>query len=154
MKFFLFCFLALGLSATFCRAGGDRPTVSVRFYVQAINDIDKDHVFAVTLTNPPQMIYINKKPELTERDVNAVEILDDKRVLLHFDGEGSRKLESLTQAYRGLKLVVVVDGRVVYAPVIDVILTQGKFLIPDGMTTQEAINLKVMAEIKRRSLKK
>jgi hypothetical protein len=49
-----------------------------------------------------------------------------------FDDFGKTKLEVATNTGRGLILVVIVNGRVVYAPTIDTNLTQGALALPAG----------------------
>ena len=48
-------------------------------------------------------------------------------------------MEVGTSTGRGLILVVLVNGRVVYAPRIDTVITNGAILLPAGSVTPEEI---------------
>lgn len=91
----------------------------------------------VTLADPPQVVYVRKHPDLSERDIEKAQMIDGGRVLLTFTRSAKPRLESLTRASVGGVLVVVFNNRVVYAPVIDVALTEGKFVIPSNVSPQE-----------------
>jgi hypothetical protein len=56
---------------------------------------------------------------------------------LEFDDFGKTKLEVATSTGRGLIMVVIVNGRVVYAPRIDTVLGNGCLLLPAGSVTPE-----------------
>ena len=56
----------------------------------------------------------------------------DGTVVVDFDDFGKTKLEVATNTGRGLILVVIVNGRVVYAPTIDTTLIQGSLALPPG----------------------
>lgn len=117
--------------------GSDRPPVMVRFYLQASQSESPENVVPVTLANPPQVIYMRKHPEITEKDIASARMLPGGHVLLTFVPTVKAQLEALTRGNVGAILVVLVDGRVVYAPVIDVALTEGKFIIPENVSDQE-----------------
>ena len=86
----------------------------------------------VTLLNPPETIAIRNLPEVSEKDIRSVRALADGTVVVEFDDFGKTKLEVATNTGRGLILVVIVNGRVVYAPMIDTNLTRGALALPAG----------------------
>ena len=86
----------------------------------------------ITLLNPPETIAIRNIPELSEKDIRQVRTLADGTVMVEFDDFGKTKLEVATNTGRGLILVVIVNGRVVYAPSIDTNLTKGALALPKG----------------------
>jgi len=59
--------------------------------------------------------------------------------VVNFDDFGKTKLEVATNTGRGLILVVIVNGRVVYAPTIDTTLTQGTLALPVGSILPDEI---------------
>ena len=93
----------------------------------------------ITLLNPPETIAIRNIPELSEKDIRQVRTLVDGTVVVEFDDFGKTKLEVATNTGRGLILVVIVNGRVVYAPTIDANLTRGALALPRGSIFPEEI---------------
>lgn len=94
---------------------------------------------SVSLFNPPEKIAIQSLPELSEKDLRKVTPRSDGTVLLEFDDFGRTKLDVATSTGRGLIMVVIVNGRVVYAPRIDIVLQNGCLLLPAGSLTPEEI---------------
>ena len=93
----------------------------------------------VTLLNPPETIAIRNLPEVSEKDIRSVRALADGTVVVEFDDFGKTKLEVATNTGRGLILVVIVNGRVVYAPNIDINLASGRLALPAGSVLPEEI---------------
>jgi hypothetical protein len=91
----------------------------------------------VTLFNPAETISIQTIPEVSEKEVRKVSTRVDGSILVEFTDFGQTKLEVGTSTGRGLILVVIVNGRVVYAPRIDTVLTNGCLLLPAGSITLE-----------------
>ena len=102
----------------------------------------------VSLFNPPEKVAIQSLPELSEKDIRKVSTRIDGTVLLEFDDFGKTKLEVATSTGRGLIMVVIVNGRVVYAPRIDTVLTNGSLLLPAGAVTPEEI-LQTNADVEK-----
>lgn len=86
----------------------------------------------VTLLNPPETIAIRNIPEVSEKEIQQIRTLADGTIVVGFDDFGKTKLEVATNTGRGLILVVIVNGRVVYAPTIDTNLTRGALALPAG----------------------
>ena len=61
----------------------------------------------------------------------------DGSILVEFTDFGQTKLEVGTSTGRGLIMVVIINGRVVYAPRIDTVLVNGCLLLPAGSITLE-----------------
>ena len=107
----------------------------------------------VTLLNPPETIAIRNIPELSEKEIRSVRTLVDGTVVVEFDDFGQTKLEVATNTGRGLILVVIVNGRVVYAPTIDTNLTRGGLALPPGSILPEEIQALNDARNKERAQK-
>lgn len=122
--------LALGLLLWVGAA--EKPPVLLRVHLQAPEGAQGMVTVPVTLLNPPETIAIRNLPEVSEKDVRQVRTLADGTLLVAFDDFGKTKLEVATNTGRGLILVVIVNGRVVYAPSIDTTLTQGTLALPAG----------------------
>jgi len=117
----------------------EKPPVLIRVHLQAPEGAKGDVSVPVSLFNPPEKIAIQSLPELSEKDIRKVSTRSDGTVLLEFDDLGRTKLDVATSTGRGLIMVVIVNGRVVYAPRIDTVLQNGCLLLPAGSLTPDEI---------------
>jgi len=117
----------------------EKPPVLIRVHLQAAEGARGEASVPVSLFNPPEKVAIQSLPELSEKDIHKVSTRSDGTILLEFDDFGKTKLEVATSTGRGLIMVVIVNGRVVYAPRIDTVLTSGGLLLPVGSVTPEEI---------------
>jgi len=117
----------------------EKPPVLLRVHLQAPEGAKGMVTVPVTLLNPPETIAIRNLPEVSEKDIRSVRALADGTVVVEFDDFGKTKLEVATNTGRGLILVVIVNGRVVYAPNIDINLASGRLALPAGSVLPEEI---------------
>lgn len=127
------------LGLIFWVGAAEKPPVLIRVHLQTPEGAKGDVSVPVSLFNPPEKIAIQSLPELSEKDLLKVTRRNDGTVLLEFDDFGRTKLEVATSTGRGLIMVVIVNGRVVYAPRIDTVLGKGCLLLPVGSLTPEEI---------------
>ena len=127
------------LGLLFWIGAAEKPPVLLRVHLQAPEGAKGMVTVPITLLNPPETIAIRNIPELSEKDIRQVRALADGTVVVEFDEFGKTKLEVATNTGRGLILVVIVNGRVVYAPNIDTSLTQGALALPAGSVFPEEI---------------
>jgi len=117
----------------------EKPPVLLRVHLQAPEGAKGMVTVPVTLLNPQETIAIRNIPELSEKEIRQIRTLVDGTVVVEFDDFGKTKLEVATNTGRGLILVVIVNGRVVYAPTIDTNLTRGTLALPAGSILPEEI---------------
>lgn len=129
--------LILGL--IFWIGAAEKPPILLRVHLQAPEGAKGMVTVPVTLLNPPETIAIRNIPEVSEREIRQIRTLADSTVLVEFDDFGKTKLEVATNTGRGLILVVIVNGRVVYAPTIDTNLTRGQLALPAGSVSPQEI---------------
>ena len=132
------CFLLGLLLLTFspARAGHTPPKVFLRVHVQTTGS-GQSAQEATTISIPPnnEQIQIRTLPELTELDlVDARE--DDAGLHLQFNHAGTVNLDAVTAQNQGRILVVLLDGRVIYAPIIDQEIANGHLDIPHQIPPQ------------------
>jgi len=127
------CGLILWMGAT------EKPPVLLRVHLQAPEGAKGMVTVPLTLLNPPETIAIRNIPEVSEKEIRRVKTLGDGTIVVELDEFGKTKLEIATNTGRGLILVVIVNGRVVYAPVIDTSLVQGALALPAGSVFPEEI---------------
>lgn len=131
----------------------EKPPVLLRVHLQAPEGAKGMVTVPITLLNPPETIAIRNIPEVSEREIRQVRTLSDGVVVVEFDDFGKTKLEVATNTGRGLILVVIVNGRVVYAPRIDTSLARGALALPSGSVLPDEIQALNDARNKERAQK-
>jgi hypothetical protein len=114
-----------------------KPPILFRVHLQAPEGSKGQVSVPVTLFNPSQTISIQSLPEVSEKEIRKVSTRVDGSILVEFTDFGQTKLEVGTSTGRGLIMVVIINGRVVYAPRIDTVLVNGCLLLPAGSITLE-----------------
>lgn len=110
----------------------EKPSVLLRVHLQAPEGAKGMATVPLALLHPPETIAIRSIPEVTEKEIREVSIRPDGTVQVEFDAFGQTNLEAATSTGRGLILVVIVNGQVVYAPTVDTVLSRGVLLLPAG----------------------
>ena len=103
-----------------------------------------------------EAVYVSEQAELTEEDVVSASVvrdtvIDDYLVKCYLSSSANRRLTELTRAYKphgkknprdkGRQLAVVVNGRLMTAPVIQVEINGGEFAICGNFSREEAMKL-------------
>jgi len=117
----------------------EKPPFLLRIHLQATEGAKGSTSALITLYQPDETIAIQSLPEVTEKEILKVSTRVDGTVLVKFNDFGRTKLEVGTSTGRGNILIVLVNGRVVYAPRIDTVITNGSILLPPGSVTPEEI---------------
>lgn len=148
----LCCLLAFAaLSGQVLEAGSKPPEIAMRFHLQASPGMPKEQIVAVSLIDPPQGVYVRRLPEMTEKHLESVQKMEDGRILIVFNTVGANLLEAATRSNMGAIMVVICNGRVVYAPVIDVPLASGRIILPGGISDQEIAAFQKMIARKKKT---
>ena len=152
MERFIFCLLCFFTILPYSQAGGGKPKVALRIHLESSGALPSNKIVDVVLEKPNKTISIIPVPELSELNVIEAETYSNMpdSALLTFNAYGSKILNVATSSNRGKHLVVFINGRVIYAPVIDTTLPNGKLLIPNNVTEQELLELKKWAKRNRK----
>ena len=126
----------------------EKPPFLLRIHLQATEGAKGSTSALITLYQPNETIAIQSLPEVTEKEILKVSTRVDGTVLVEFNDFGRTKLEVGTSTGRGSILVVIINGRAVYAPRIDTVITSGSILLPSGSMTMEEIT-RVNSEIEK-----
>ncbi|MCE0482964.1 MAG: hypothetical protein LV479_01850 [Methylacidiphilales bacterium] len=112
-------------------AGHSPPKVFLRVHIQTAGQ-GLPETQATTIELPPdgETIQIRAIPEVTERNLIDVKTEPDGGVRLFFNHQGSVALNVATGENQGRIMVVLINGYVAYAPVIDEQITDGQLVIP------------------------
>ena len=141
-------FLLLVVGYALWIGAAQKPPFLLRIHLQATEGAKGMVSVPVTLFQPNETIAIQSLPEVTEKEIRMVSTRVDGTVLVEFNDFGRTKLEVGTSTGRGMILVVLVNGRVVYAPRIDTVITNGSILLPPGSITPDEI-LQVNGEVEK-----
>lgn len=123
LGFLIFTFLP-------ARAGHSAPKIIFRIHVQTAGT-GLSSQQATTIRIPPngEEIQIRALPEVTEQEITAVS-QDNGTLRVQFDHAGTVALSAATAQNQGRTLVVLLNGYVIYAPIIDEQITNGVLDIP------------------------
>jgi hypothetical protein len=125
----------------FLIAGSSKPPIFIRIHVEAPKGTPQNRVVPIALADgssqQPEIIQVSKFAILSESNIKGAMRLPGGGALLTFDATGSNALEVATSQNIGRTLVVICNGRVAYAPMIDVALRKGKMFVPRGITDEE-----------------
>jgi hypothetical protein len=130
MRWICLLFGLLLLTFMPARAGHSPPKVTLRIHVQTTGE-GQSSLEATPIQVPPdgEQILVRTIPEVSEGQL--VDAQQDAGVLrLRFNHSGQISLSAATAQNQGRILVVLIDGQVVYAPLIDVQITNGELDIP------------------------
>jgi preprotein translocase subunit SecD len=114
-------------------AGHSPPKLILHIHVQT-NGAGLSAQEATSIPIPPngEIIQIRTLPEVTEQDlIGAAE--QNGVVRLQFDHAGSVALSAATAENQGRIMVVMLNGYVIYAPIIDEQITSGELDIPKAL---------------------
>jgi hypothetical protein len=128
--------LLLSLPAP-ARAGHTPPKLFLRIHVQTAGE-GLPATQAITIALPPngEQIQIRALPEVSENNLIGAEQDTTGRVHLQFNHQGEVNLSAVTGENEGRILVVMLNGYIVYAPVIDQQITNGELILPHSLTPQ------------------
>jgi hypothetical protein len=132
------CLLAGFLVLVFlpARAGHSPPKILLRIHVQTTGPGQSPmEVSSITLPPHGETIQVRTLPELTEQELVAVR-QDAAGIHLLFNHQGQVALDAVTAQNQGRILVVLIDGFVVYAPIIDEQITDGELVLPRQLNAQ------------------
>jgi len=119
-------------------AGHSPPKVFLRIFIQTTGNGLPD-TQAQTIVIPPngETIQVRMMPEVTENNlINAQLDPSSGGLHLYFDHVGQVNLDAATGINQGRIMVVMINGYVVYAPVIDEQISTGDLIIPHAMSAQ------------------
>jgi preprotein translocase subunit SecD len=116
-------------------AGHSPPKIFLRIHIQTSGEgLPATQVAQVALPSTGETIMIRAMPEITERDLIAVQSDASGSVHLHFNHDGQVALSVATGQNQGRIMVVMLNGFIIYAPVIDEQITNGELVLPRQFT--------------------
>lgn len=96
----------------------------------------------MVLEDTKETIYVSPEAVITANDVKRARVqkgqLGEPTIAVSFKVEGANRLAAFTTANVGKRVALVVDGRVVSAPIIATPITEGMAVINGDFTKEEA----------------
>ena len=137
MRFLCLLVALLLVTYTPAHAGHSKPKIIFRVHVQTAGEgLSPQEATTVTLPPHGEQIQVRTLPELTERDIIDAQPTPSGGLHITFGHVGTVNLNAVTAQNQGRILVVLIDGYVVYAPIIDEQINNGQLDIPHQFTPQ------------------
>jgi len=119
------------------QAGHSAQKIFLRIHIQTSGEgLPATQVTQIALPPNGETILIRAMPESTERDLIGIQTDASGSTHLQFNHDGQVALSVATGQNQGRIMVVMLDGFIIYAPVIDQQITNGELIIPRQLTPQ------------------
>ncbi|HEX5273036.1 MAG TPA: hypothetical protein VFW33_21210 [Gemmataceae bacterium] len=101
-------------------AAADPP--AAKFEIRRAETKPAEGLTEAKVEGTDEKVYLHKEAELTAKDVAKARVVEDKKsgpaVEIVFTEEGQKKAAKLSEAHKDKPLAILVDGKVVAAPVV------------------------------------
>jgi preprotein translocase subunit SecD len=125
---------------------------AVKFEIRRAEDKPAEGLEEATVGDSKKKVYLHKKAELTREDVAAASAIKDSvsgrlAVSVDLTKEGANKMRKLSEDWKGKRLAILIDGKVVIAPLVnstldDKIEISGKLTKEEVETLVKSLNAK------------
>ena len=87
-----------------------------------------DGLTEATVVGSDKKVYLHKDVEITNKDIDeakpGLSIDGEPEVVVRFTKQGAEKMAKMSEAHRGKLLAILVDGKVVCAPLVRDVITR------------------------------
>ena len=141
----------MGLFATWYPLMGADAGPHIKLALHLAEDKPTEKCKEETVSSTRQKVYLHPEALLTEKDVAEANVTQTDKgepaISVIFTREGGKKMATLTEANQGKRLAIVVDGKVINAPVIrskivDRAVITGRFTKAEAEKIAKEINRK------------
>jgi preprotein translocase subunit SecD len=97
-----------------------------------------------TIDGSSRKIYLQPDPALTNKDIASASKVQEEgkpAVEVRFTDNGTKVLAKLTQAHQGKPVAILLNGKVVLAPLVRDPILEGKAMITGNFTNEEAVRI-------------
>jgi len=130
---------------------GSRPPVLLTIHTEVSGLEPAEKRLELPLEEPPFVFSVGKMPDITDRQLMGVL---PGPAPLQFDTTGARVLRNITTTNRNLRLAVLINGRLVFSPVIDATISNGELFLPRGISPEVLEQLREIAQRNARKFRK
>ncbi len=125
--------------AVFADKPDDKPKVKVE--IRRAESKKAEGLIEAKIEGTQKKVYLHKAADATNADIASARVIEDEFKLVSieivFTKEGAKKMANLSDEHKGKPVAIVVDGKVVSAPVLRVNINE-KALITGDFTKDEA----------------
>lgn len=148
-------YLLAGLPLLFftpAHAGHSPPKIVLQIFVQTSGE-GLSATQATSIAIPPngEVIQIRALPEITERNLADVRADVSGAIHLQFDHIGQVVLSAFTAQNQNRIMVIMLNGYIIYAPIIDEQITSGELIIPHPIKPEA---LQLLQETAKKNVQK
>jgi preprotein translocase subunit SecD len=114
----------------------------VKFELRRAETKSAEGLTEATVTGTKSKVYLHKEAPITNKDIARAEPRTDNgnkpAVQIVFTEEGRKKLAKLTEEHQGRPLAVMVNGKVICAPIVRDKISGGQAVVSGNFTMEEA----------------
>jgi hypothetical protein len=123
------------------------PRITLRVYIQTAGE-GLPTTQAISMPLPPngEIIQVRAFPEISEHDLIDVKTDPNGNVYFILNHRGKTNLDATTGEDQGRIMVVMLNGYVIYAPIIDQQITNGVLEIPHALPAEVVTALRQIAQ--------
>ncbi len=140
-RLFLRLFTLIFLGGSLLWAGSSKPSGGLRIHLQIAGEMQTTSQSAsVVLEGPEEVITVSVIPNLSESHIESVQSLQNGEsmgMIITFNQLGKTLLNNLTLEGQGRVMVIYLNDRIIYSPVIDSVIGNGVLVIPSGVTPKD-----------------
>ncbi len=134
---------------------GSRPPVLLTIHTEVSGLEPAEKRLELPLEEPPFVFSVGKMPDITDRQlIGVLPGPAPGSALLQLDTTGARVLRNITTTNRNLRLAVLINGRLVFSPVIDATISNGELFLPRGISPEVLEQLREIAQRNARKFRK
>jgi len=148
-------YLLIGWSLLFftpAQAGHSPPKIVLQIFVQTSGEgLSATQATSISLPPNGEIIQVRALPEITDRELIDAHADPSGAVHLQFNHIGQVVLSAFTAQNQNRIMVLMINGYVIYAPVIDEQITTGELIIPHPLTPE---TLRLLQETAQKNVRK
>jgi predicted Abi (CAAX) family protease len=112
-------------------AGHSPPKIVLQIFVQTSGEgLSTSQATSIAIPPNNEIIQIRSLPEITERNLVDAQADASGAIHLRFDHIGQVVLSTFTAQNQNRIMVIMLNGYIIYAPIIDEQITSGELIIP------------------------
>jgi preprotein translocase subunit SecD len=130
----------LSLSCGACAVLAQPSPPVAKFEIRRAESKPGEGLTEVIVAGSGDKIYLHKKADIVASDVADARVTKDGKpvVEIAFTEAGHKKINRLTEQHQGKPLAIMVDGKVIAAPVVRSTIESGKAMVTGNFTREEA----------------
>jgi len=137
----------LGTAHTITAGSGPQVLLTIHTETSGLEQPEKR--LELPLDVPPFRFFVGKVPDISHRLLVKIEPgTTPGSATLYFDPTGTRLLRNITATNRNRRLAVLLNGRLIFSPVIDTTIDNGQLYLPRGITPE---NLNMLQQVARKN---